>query len=182
VPAGLDGASLVPLLKGEAGPTKEAVLHVYPRGERLGRAVRTARYRLVEWKKIGDPAERADLELYDYESDPGETKNLAGEQPEVVAKLRALLARQPEARPQIRTAADPAQPGHPGKPGAKPQDRAALFARKDVNGDGKLSRQEFLANQPDPEQAKKRFAAWDVDGDGLLSRDEFIRMGGRGKP
>lgn len=41
------------------------------------------------------------LELYDYEADPAETRNLAADRPEVVAPLRALLARQPEAKPQI---------------------------------------------------------------------------------
>jgi len=49
-PAGLDGASLLPVLRDPAAPTKEAVFHVYPRGGLLGRAVRTARHRLVEWK------------------------------------------------------------------------------------------------------------------------------------
>jgi len=68
------------------------------RGELLGRAVRTARYRLVEWKKIGTPADTADLELYNYQTDPLETKNLAATQPEVVARLRALLDRHPEPR------------------------------------------------------------------------------------
>jgi iduronate 2-sulfatase len=80
----------------------EAIFHVYPRGDRLGRAVRTARHRLVEWKKIGAPAETAELELYDYETDPAETRNLATEQPQVVARLRALLTAQPEAKPQWR--------------------------------------------------------------------------------
>jgi uncharacterized sulfatase len=100
-PKGLDGASFAPVLRDPAAATKESVIHVYPRGQRLGRAIRTARHRLVEWKKPGDPAEPAILELYDYETDPAETKNLAAEQPEVVAKLRALLARHPEARPQV---------------------------------------------------------------------------------
>jgi len=101
VPAGLDGASFVPVLKNPAGAkTKDAVFHVYPRKDLLGRAVRTERYRLVEWKKPGAPADTAVLELYDYEADPAETKNLAGEKPEIVAQLRAILARQPEAKPQ----------------------------------------------------------------------------------
>ena len=74
----------------------------YPRGERLGRAVRTSRYRLVEWKVPGRGEETADLELYDYESDPLETRNLAPERPAVVARIRAMLAKLLEAKPQIR--------------------------------------------------------------------------------
>src|SRR5206468_1729858 len=101
VPQKIEGRSLVPVLRDPSASTKEAIFHVYLRnprgwGEILGRAVRTARYRLVEWKKSGALGETAELELYDYEADPGETKNLAAAQPEVVSKLRAILATQPE--------------------------------------------------------------------------------------
>src|SRR5262249_61077530 len=106
VPQGLDGRSLVPLLRDPAAAGQEAVYHVYPRSpggrELLGRAVRTARHRLVEWKAVGTAADTAELELYDYEADPAETRNLAGEQPGVAARLRALLAAQPEAKKPAR--------------------------------------------------------------------------------
>ncbi len=177
-PQGLDGASFAGVLKTPSAKTKEAVYHVYPRNDLMGRAVRTERYRLVEWKKIGAPASGAVLELYDYEADPAETKNLATEKPEVVAGLRALLAAQPEAKPQIRGE---------GKPGDKPaannkprQDRAAMFDKRDKDKDGQLTRAEFLDGQPDPAEAPKRFPLFDTDKDGLLSRDEFI-SGGKNK-
>ena len=93
VPQGIDGQSFMPTLRDPSLGTKNYLFHVYPRGERIGRAVRTTRYRLVEWKVPGRAADTADLELYDYETDPLETKNLAAEQPEVVSRLRALLAR-----------------------------------------------------------------------------------------
>jgi iduronate 2-sulfatase len=101
----LDGKSLVPVLKKPSRDNKQAAFHVFPRNRKgdgaiLGRAVRTARYRLVEWKKPGAPADTAEFELYDYVSDPAETKNLASAQPAVVKKLEALIAAQPEARPQ----------------------------------------------------------------------------------
>ncbi len=111
VPAGLEGASFRDTLKNPAGvETKEAVFHVYPRSTReqgwlLGRAVRTERYRLVEWKKPGAAAETALLELYDYVADPEETRNLTAEKTEIVAQLRAILAGQREAKPQWRPAA-----------------------------------------------------------------------------
>src|SRR5262249_6676126 len=85
VPQAIAGKSFVPELRDPTQSTREYVFHVYPRGERIGRAVRTARYRLVEWKVAGVAAESADLELYDYETDPLETKNLAAEQPEIVS-------------------------------------------------------------------------------------------------
>jgi iduronate 2-sulfatase len=100
-PKGLDGASFAAKLKQPAAPGKLAVFHVYPRGMRIGRAVRTDRYRLVEWKVPGQPAETAALELYDYETDPAETTNVATQEPETVARMRAVLAQQPEARPQL---------------------------------------------------------------------------------
>ncbi|MCX7887004.1 MAG: sulfatase-like hydrolase/transferase [Verrucomicrobiae bacterium] len=102
VPQGLDGTSLVPVLKKPSATVKEAVFHVFPRGQLMGRAVRTTRYRLVEWKKIGEPPDTAVLELYDYEADPDETRNLAADKPDVVAQHRAILAKQPEAKPQVR--------------------------------------------------------------------------------
>ena len=176
IPAGLDGASFASVLKNPAtAKTKEAIFHVFPRssrnlGELIGRAVRTERYRLVEWKKAAAPADTAILELYDYVADPEETKNLAGEQLEVVAQLRAILARQPEAKSQLRAASTPKQ------------DRAAMFTRRDKNHDGKLTREEFLSGQPDPDEAPKRFLRFDTDHDGFLSRDEFINAGATNRP
>ncbi len=143
----------------------------------MGRAVRTARYRLVEWKKIGAAAETAELELYDYEADPDETKNLAGERPEIVAQLRAILSKQPEAKPQVRAAESPAGK-KAGAASSKPkQDRAAMFAKRDKDGDGKLTREEFLIGQPDPDEAPERFLLFDTDKNGALSREEFITGG-----
>jgi iduronate 2-sulfatase len=166
-PAGLDGKSFAAVLKDSAAPTKGHIFHVYPRGERLGRAVRTARHRLVEWKVPGAPSESAVLELYDYQADSQETKNLASEQPSVVAELRAILAKEAEARPQFKAA----RPD-----GSKPAaDRGAMFDRRDKDKDGKLTREEFLLNQPDPDKAPARFPLFDTNKDGTLSREEFIK-------
>jgi len=102
VPPDLDGTSHAGVVRGEAAGPRDHVIHVYPRGEGLlGRAIRTDRYRMVEWKKIGADAATAVYELYDYRVDPLETRNLAAERPDVMARLQAVLARHPEARPQI---------------------------------------------------------------------------------
>ncbi len=174
VPQGMEGKSFVPALRDPTLATKSHILHVYPRGERLGRALRTARYRLVEWKVPGSAAESADLELYDYETDPQETKNLAASQPEVVSQLRTLLAKQPEAKPQIKDVRPVTA--------KQKQDRVTLFEKKDANHDNQLTRAEFLANQPDPAEAPKRFEKFDANKDSVLSRDEFIHMGALPKP
>jgi iduronate 2-sulfatase len=102
IPSGLDGSSFAAVLEDPTANTKEAIFHVYPRDGMIGRAVRTGRYRLVEWKKPGASAEIAVLELYDYENDPGESKNLAAEKPDVVAELRAVLDSQPKAKPPLK--------------------------------------------------------------------------------
>lgn len=90
------------------------------------------------------------------------------------AQLRALLAKQPEAKPQIRGEMKAGDKPNANKP---KQDRAAMFAKRDTNKDGKLTREEFLDGQPDPAEAPKRFTLFDTDKDGVLSRDEFITGG-----
>jgi iduronate 2-sulfatase len=103
-PAKVDGRSQADVLRGKPG-ARDHIIHVYPRGQRVGRAIRTERWRLVEWKVPGAAPESAELELYDYQSDPLETKNCAASNPTVVAELRAILAKHPEAKPQVKTAA-----------------------------------------------------------------------------
>jgi iduronate 2-sulfatase len=166
-----DGRSFASVLKDPATTVRDHAIHVYPRGAGLiGRAIRTQRHRLVEWKKPGAAPDTAILELYDYEADPAETKNLAAEQPAVVAVLRQFLVQHPEAKPQIASKPEAA----PKKPAP---DRGKMFDQRDKDKDGQLTKEEFLLNQPDPEEAPKRFPKFDTDGNGTLSRDEFIKGG-----
>lgn len=103
-PQPIDGDSFASVLKGcTATRIGEYAYHSYPKGNRLGRAIRTSRYRLVEWKPWGKPSAKADYELYDYEADPLEKRNLASEMPDVVKKLSAILARQPIPLPRRTT-------------------------------------------------------------------------------
>ncbi len=97
-PQPIDGVSLVPVLRDPARRVRDHAYHTYPRGERIGRAIRTERHRLVEWKRPGEPAASAEYELYDYTADPGESRNLAADQPALVAELRRILERHPEAK------------------------------------------------------------------------------------
>ena len=95
-PQKLDGVSLVRVLRDSNARVRDHSFHCFPKAK-LGRAIRTSRYRFVEWKNSGDAASMAEFELYDYQLDPEETKNLAAEKPEVVASLRSILATYPEA-------------------------------------------------------------------------------------
>ena len=180
-PEGLDGKSFAALLDDPAASHRDHAIHVYPRNDLLGRAVRTGRYRLVEWKKPGSSPDTAEFELYDYESDPGETRNLAPEQSAIVADLKQLLAAHPEAKPQIRAQPTPAKRPD-AKPKAKSKDRSEMFRQRDKDKDGRLTRDEFLLNQPDPDEAPKRFPVFDANGDGFLSEEEFVKSGKVAKP
>lgn len=97
-PQPIDGRSLVPVLKDPATRVRDHAYHCFPK-QKMGRAIRTERYRFIEWKKVGAPSDTADLELYDYTADPQETQNIAAKQPEITKQLRAILATYPEAQP-----------------------------------------------------------------------------------
>jgi len=106
-PPGLAGKSLVPLLEDANARVQDAVFHCYPRGGKegalLGRAVRTERHRYVEWRSFADDSVKG-RELYDYQTDPGETENLA-ERPEhaaLVQELAGRIAALGPAKPQVR--------------------------------------------------------------------------------
>lgn len=91
-PQAVDGVSLVPVLKDSEARVRDHAYHVFPKSK-LGRAIRTERYRLVEWKTLGASDEDAEFELYDYQTDPLETRNVASERPQIVGQLRAMLDR-----------------------------------------------------------------------------------------
>lgn len=93
-PQSVDGVSLVPVLKDPRARVRDHAFHVFPK-RKLGRAIRTERYRLVQWQGIGQPAESVEYELYDYETDPLETRNLAGQRPAIVEELKSMLATYP---------------------------------------------------------------------------------------
>lgn len=100
-PQPIDGESLVNSLRGDAIADPGHAYHCFPKGGRLGRAIRTSRYRLVEWTpNSGEGA--VEYELYDYQTDPLETRNLADSHPNVVQDLTKLLRTHPEPKPATR--------------------------------------------------------------------------------
>ena len=95
-PATLEGCSFAPLLEDPTRPWKSAVFSEYHRsgaasGRVLGSAIRTERYRLVEWA-LPEP-EPLELELYDLGGTGTERENLAGDpaHAELLGQLRKQL-------------------------------------------------------------------------------------------
>ena len=97
-PQPIDGKSLVPVLKDSEERVRNHAYHSYPKGGYIGCAIRTNRYRMVEWKRIKNPNADRIYELYDYEEDPLETKNLADFKKKVLQELIAILRKHPEAK------------------------------------------------------------------------------------
>jgi arylsulfatase A-like enzyme len=85
----LDGSSLKPILEGKE-VSREPLFFHYPhwsfhKENRPGSAIRDGKYKLI--LRYDDDS----LELYDLEADLSEKNDLAGELPELAAKLRAKL-------------------------------------------------------------------------------------------
>jgi arylsulfatase A len=79
-----DGLSLVSFLKGGDGPERDYFyweLHE-------GRSIQAVRF--GDWKAVQNGPSQP-IELYDLKTDVGETKDLAGERPDLVAKARRLM-------------------------------------------------------------------------------------------
>lgn len=97
----LDGTSLVPILKNPSATVKQASFTQHPRPayykdhpEFMGVSVRTSRYRYTEWRQFDTGVVTAS-ELYDHQTDPGETKNVvAAANDNILAPLRTLLQTQ----------------------------------------------------------------------------------------
>ncbi len=71
----------------------------------------------------------------------------------------------------------PAAPNAPAK--KAPVDRAAAFARMDTNRDSLLSLDEYSAGMKDAPNLPQRFKNFDKNGDGKLSREEFVTPSGK---
>jgi arylsulfatase A-like enzyme len=90
-PADIDGVSILPTLIGAKAAGHPQREHDYLYWEIGGwTAIRQGNWRAVR------PKANTDWELYDLKSDPSESKNLAAEQPQVLAKLVGLATQSHE--------------------------------------------------------------------------------------
>ena len=100
LPPGLEGRSLVPLLRNPASEWDHPAFTVQARSWFLGCSVRTERWRYTEW----DDGRRGAM-LFDHDADPHEMRNVA-EDPhyaDTVAHLRKLLREGPMAKGRTRS-------------------------------------------------------------------------------
>ena len=115
--ANVDGTSLLPLMMGQLQSVKDFAVSQYPRNQKMGYSFRTASYRYTLWidkSKIGQKITNKDIvqeELFDYSTDPLETKNHIGLKgyatiyDELKKKALAFLSPTVAPKPQLKTQA-----------------------------------------------------------------------------
>lgn len=74
---------------------------------------------------------------------------------------------------------EPAAPPAPVLTDPQLAERARKFDRLDKERRGKVTRDEYMSRQSDPEGAAKRFDKYDVDRDGFVTREEYIYNGAK---
>ena len=94
-----DGVNLLPLLKGRGDPVDRRAAVIHHSGDGMF-SIRSGRWKLIEGlgsggftspARITVPDGEVGVQLYDLEADPTESRNLASEMPEAVARLQRLL-------------------------------------------------------------------------------------------
>lgn len=93
-PSGLDGVSVLPALQGRTQKPHEFLYWELPRynaktGE-FADEIPMQAARMGEWKAVR-PKPNAAIELYNLRTDPGEAKNVAAENPQILARLENYL-------------------------------------------------------------------------------------------
>lgn len=115
IPAGLDGLSFAPTLRGEAQPERPFLYREFP-GYGGQQCVRVGPWKGVRQnlqprgKKKAAKAGASKLELYHLVDDPAESRDVAAEHPEIVAQLQAILQAQHVRSPDFPMAALDAGP------------------------------------------------------------------------
>ncbi|MGI9108655.1 MAG: sulfatase-like hydrolase/transferase [Opitutales bacterium] len=188
-PKDVDGVSLRPVLDDAAAKVRPVAISQYPRTDAgkslMGYSIRDDRWRLTLWRNRADNTIHA-TELYDEANDPHETVNVATkpENADVIARLTKHLPppiapatpENTEAKAKGKKAKGKA-PEAPAPKADDAKDRGPMFDRRDINKDGKLSKEEFMDKQKDPAHAAENFVKFDKDKDGSLTKEEFVKMG-----
>ncbi len=96
-PKGIDGINFAPTLLGKTQPERP-FLYRESQGYGGQQYVRVGNWKGIRTNLHPLPAEKdkapSEWELYDLKNDPAETKNIAAQHPEIVAKLKAIAKEQ----------------------------------------------------------------------------------------
>jgi len=89
VPENTDGISYLPTLTGKDMQAEHEYVYWEYYGKGGKKAIRKGHWKAVVNDLYNDPD--SPVELYDLESDPGETRNLADQHPEIVSELDSIM-------------------------------------------------------------------------------------------
>jgi arylsulfatase A-like enzyme len=180
-----DGVSQVPSLLGQPGP-RESVVCFVPNYFPQPNTIPSTSIRRGSWKLIrfhGDGLKQSDrFELYNLDEDIGESKNLAGTNPQLVERLNTeitqYLHRVEASIPMPNPGYDPtAKPTRQPKKNNKKKriDPTMLFKRRDTNNDGFVTLKEYIGNPKgrNVPALTRQFKQRDTNNDSRLTLDEM---------
>lgn len=200
----LDGRSFLPQLRGEKGNPRPWLYAWYnPSGGAKAKAefAHDARFKLYtdgrfyavdkdDWERSPLVDAALDAKALAAKAElQAALKQFEGPRPEYFVKQSQPFGGErgedAEGNQKAKGQKKAAQPG-PASTGAStaPQtgkDRSARFDARDLNHDGKLSLEEFIATASEKKTARARFEQADTNKDGFLSREEFSNMGKKSK-
>jgi arylsulfatase A-like enzyme len=193
IPEGVDGKSLVPILKGKQPKVRDVLYTAY---RNCQRSIRDDRWKLIRYPLVDR------TQLFDLGIDPHELVSLA-DKPEHAAKVAGLMALltqemanhadrfpltatnpqpaewsppatgdKPARQANKNSAAAPAAAGRPA--GRIRVDSRLHFTRWDGNKDDFLTFEEFRLGQKNRKGLETSFKSFDKNGDGKLSREEYV--------
>ena len=186
----IDGKSLFPQIKGESkSPRMWAFTqlgenyHVREAGWKLNQSGQLYDMKNAPFEELAVPADSKDeaavaartrlsAALAELNPGAGFKGTGSGRGDKTNKAKKKVSAETPSAPTPASLVATPAVPGDPVL-----AERAVKFDRLDKDKRGKLTREEYISRQSDPEAAGTRFDKFDVNKDGVVTREEYINYG-----
>jgi arylsulfatase A-like enzyme len=116
--------------------------------------------------------DRKRVELFDLAADRSQSANLADDHSQRVAEMIDAVTAWKRSLPPSTTTQAAIQP--PAEPKRPAPDRARAFTRWDTNRDGVLTLDEYRSGLTNKTNVESRFKNFDKNGDGKLTREEFV--------